>query len=82
MSQSYHVAGFDVGEYLARVLGFFGTCARMMEFSFSVIIIGLYLFTSFFVLLVKYISLVRHRDSWAFACVKKELSKLFFVNIL
>lgn len=42
------------------------------------LIIGLYLFTSYFVLLVKYISLVRHRDSWAFACVKKELSKLFF----
>jgi len=71
------VAGFDVDECLARVLGFFGTCARMMEFSFSVII-GLYLFTFSFVLLVKYISLVRHRDSWAFACVKKELSKLFF----
>lgn len=35
-SQSYHVAGFDMDECLARVLGFFGTCARMMEFSFSV----------------------------------------------
>lgn len=42
------------------------------------LIIGLYLFTSSFVFLVKYISLVRHRDSWAFACVIKELSKLFF----
>lgn len=36
-SQSYdHVAGFDEDECVARVLGFFGTCARMMEFSFSV----------------------------------------------